>query len=60
MNDRLTKTKCKIIDWIGSDGTTIENMADWKAELLLDWLEHVNFSVETDMEKLKLVMEVFS
>ena len=60
MNDRLTKTKCKIIDWIGSDGTTIENMADWKAKLLLDWLEHVNFSVETDMEKLKLVMEVFS
>ena len=60
MNDRLTKTKIKIIDWIGTDGTAIENMADWKADLLLDWLERVNFSVETDMEKLRAVMEVFS
>lgn len=58
MNDRLTETKCKIIEWVGSDGITIENMPDWKAELLLEWLGHVNFSVETDMEKLKLVMEV--
>lgn len=58
MNDRLTKTKCKIIDWIGSDGTTIENMTNWKAEILLDWLERVDFSVETDMEKLKMLMKV--
>lgn len=58
MNDRLSETKCKIIEHIGSDGTTIENMDGWKAELLLDWIERVNFSLETDMGKLKIVMEV--
>jgi hypothetical protein len=55
----INAVKSEIMDRIGDDGETVENMTNEQADELLNWLDEnpINFNDDQDVNKLKAWME---
>lgn len=58
MNTVLTQAHYDIIDWIGTDNETVENLTDDQARDMLKWLKEndINMEHEADVKKVCLYL----